>query len=130
MARFRRGLISEGPLDKELTSLRRERAAVRSQLRFAERAAGTRRSARERLNEAVSTLARIREAAAIATPEDRQGIARTMIDPGGVTLRDGAIYVDLFVPRPASTHSNGHVLVSVGDFSDVHESRLRIRLVA
>lgn len=125
LVRFRRGTIAEAELDQELAGLNRERAAVRRQLVAAERARGAVAGDQERLTGATTIVAALRARMAAATPEERREIATTLIDPGGVSFTGRGLRIELFVERPAGTS-----IVDAASCSDVHESRLRIQVVA
>lgn len=127
LLRFRRGTVTERELDAELASVNRERAAVRAQLATAERARGSVATARERLSEATAMVEALRSRMATATPEERRAIATTLIDPGGVTFVGLALRIEMFVDRPTASRP---AFVDAASCSDVHESRLRIRVVA
>lgn len=126
LVRFRRGALGEVELDAELAGINRERAAVRRQLEAAERARGAAAGVGERLSEATAIVAALRAQMAVATPEERRAIAVALIDPGGVTFAAGGrLRIELFIERPATGS-----LVDAASCSDVHENRLRIRVVA
>jgi DNA invertase Pin-like site-specific DNA recombinase len=105
MARFRRGLVSEGALDAELAAIGRERAAVRDQLATAERALGATASAQDRLRAAGDALAQLRDALPLATPEQRRALLRELAHDGGVVIDDGRARLDLRLLRPAEATS-------------------------
>jgi site-specific DNA recombinase len=130
MARFRRGLISEAGLDAELAALRRERTAASAQLRTATRARGQAIGAQGRIQAASVAIGELRAALAVADAEDRRAIVRLLVEQGGVTVADGAITVDLWVPRGASARNHSAAVVGGSSYSDDHESRLKIRVVA
>lgn len=127
LERFRRGLVTEAMLDKELAALRRERAAVRAQLQAAEKARGQTINAQARLGEASATIQRLRAA---ASPEERREIALTLLDPGGVVIFPDEIRLELLVERPASSRADSSAMVAAELCSDAPESHLRIRVLA
>jgi site-specific DNA recombinase len=124
LVRFRRGVISEAELDRELAAANRERTAVRAQLAAAERVRGSIAGARERMLEATAIVEQLRERMAVASPQERRAIAVTLIDPGGVTFAGQALRIEMFVERPEGA------FVDAASCSSVHENRLRIRVVA
>ena len=132
LAAFRRGLVSEAARDAELVAIRRERAALRAQLRTAEGAAGQRKSARARAEDALAAIGTLRAAVAVAAAADRRSILRLLVDPGGIVFDGTDARVTLFVPRATFEHSTGSkgALVAGSRSSVDHESFLRIRLVA
>lgn len=79
LARFRRGVISEGALDAELAALGRERDAVRAQLATAERAHAAAADTAGRARAAQAAIADPLGAIAAAEPADRQRIVRLLI---------------------------------------------------
>lgn len=130
LARFRRGLLTDDELDQELAAVRRERAAVAAQLRFAEGARGSAISAQARLRDATATMEALAAAAARATPEERREIIQTVIDPGGVVVHGAELHVELWIARPAAVEAPRAALVPISPSADEHESYLRIRAVA
>ena len=136
MARFRRELISEGGLDLELEALNRERAGVRAQLSTAESARGAAMTGAERVRAAGEALEGLRAAMAVANPQDRWDLVRTLVDPGEVTFDGDRVRITLFVPRAAEATSRGVELGAVlalakrSDWRTHAEAKLRIRLVA
>jgi site-specific DNA recombinase len=123
LARFRRGLLSDDELDQELAAVRRERAAVAAQLRFAESARGSVATAQARLLEATGALDAMLAAAAEATPEERRGLVLAVVDPGGIVCHGQDLHVELWIERPAAS------LVTAARSVGEHESFLRIRTV-
>lgn len=99
LARFRRDAISPAALDAELEALRRERTAVLSQLATAEQAARAAPESHE--PDATAWLTRLRQLAANASPEERQGVIRAIVPPRGVTLVDGVARLTLLIRRGA-----------------------------
>lgn len=129
LLRFRRGTITEVELDAEIAAINRERAAVRRQLETASHALAGAAGSRERLDEATAIVAALRARMAAATPEERREIAVTLIDPGGVTFKTGGgMAMELFIERPPGAAAPS--IVDAASCSDVHQNRLRIRLVA
>jgi len=86
LARFRRGLVSEGAMDGELTASKREREMVERQLDGARRALAdvARTSADTAALEA--TLAELRTRLAVATQEEKRDIVRLLVEPGDIVL--------------------------------------------
>lgn len=118
MARFRRGMISPGALDKELEALGRERKAVRDQLATAERAVGANESARVRLAAASATVERLRGALPKASPEQRRALLRELVGPGGAQIRDRQVHLELRVIRPVARTSSRTGPIGVVTASD------------
>jgi hypothetical protein len=133
MARFRRGLISEAALDTELVAIRRERSQANEQVKSATRARGQASSAQARLQAASLAIGDLRAALAAADPEERRAIVMTVVDPGGVQVVGAEIRVDLWIARGVTARGStgsASALAVVAHYSDDHESRLKVRVVA
>lgn len=133
LARYRRGLISQGAIDAELAALERERSAVRDQLATAQRAIGASESARVRLRAVGDELQRLRGALGKTTPEQRRALLRELVGPGGVQILDGQAHVELLVLRRAKGRAgrSGPIGVVRGPgYREPREVLELIRLVA
>ena len=141
MARFRRGLVSEGALDTELAALARERAMVRDQLATAERGVWAAQSAKARLEAARDVVAQLRAAMPHAGLEDRRALLRELARDGGVSIKNGRARLDLRILRSGKAASRGEgdaaaaiALVDARSYRKRHETisaaTLRIRVVA
>lgn len=131
LARFRRGAIGETAMDKELVSLNRERKMLQEQISSAERARGATVRATRRLQDAEAIVARLREKLTTATQEERRDIMASLIEPGGAVFLRGQVRIEFWVERPEVTAENLDVAIATGrDWSNRHESELRIRVVA
>lgn len=142
MARFRRGQVTEGALDRELAALGRERKAVRQQLVTAERALAAHQSASSRTMAAREAVARLSAALPSATPEQRRALLRELASDGAVVVTDGRVRLDLRLIRAAEGASldepgerRGRIgLVPQRSYRTEHGAvstvGLRIRLVA
>lgn len=131
VARFRRGLVSEGTLDHELAGITRERKAVRAQLETTERALAGATAA------AGGALAQLRAALPHATAEDRRELLRELALDGGVVVTNGRVRLDLRLLRPGGGESGGEpgdsspvAPLRAADCRTQHGASLRLRLVA
>lgn len=98
LARFRRGAISENAMDAELRALKRERDAVDSQVKAANRAQNIATGSQERLEAGAALLGRLRERLAVSEPAARREVFRTLVN--SVVFRDGKVILELLIPRP------------------------------
>jgi site-specific DNA recombinase len=135
MARFRRGLVTDESLDRELAAITRERKMVREQLATAERAIGSAQSTQDRMRLATDTLTELRAALPLATPELRRELLRELACEQGVVLVDGRARLDLWLLRRSAPASESPIVSVVGpDYRTQHEKisgvRLRVRRVA
>jgi site-specific DNA recombinase len=102
LARFRRGIVSNAALDKELTALNRERAAIRAQLATAERALHA--TPRPTENTAADWLAALRTLAeeATASPLARYQLVQAIVSKGGAVVHGPRVTLDLAIDSPRS----------------------------
>lgn len=133
LAKARRGLISDGALDKELQAIARERNMLRRQLATAERAAAT--------AQRTVTVAQVRAALKLlaitdaATLDERRALAERLIPVGGAVFVDGKIKLSLTVASLAgatqtTTQSQAIDLALGSAYKTQHETQQRLRIVA
>jgi len=104
LERFRRGLITESILDKELIRFSTDRAAAKEALDAA-KAASKERACREQGAKALSAAVDdLREKLRFATPEDRRDIFRAIVakDESAVKIGPSRIEARLLLASPAS----------------------------
>lgn len=129
LERNRKGLVSDAAMDKELAANRRDRDRIRAQLATAERAQSAALGTQTRLDDAMATLAELREALTDAPFSVRRALVKLLVPDGGITLDGDAIRITMLVPK--SSEARGRLgLVAQAESRVLHESYLRIRMVA
>lgn len=130
-ARFRRGLISEAVLDRELAAAARDRAAIAAQLETARRAAGAHDEPVESVDEWVAAL---RALAVTARPEDRRRIVTALVRRGAAVFAGGGVEIDLEIAEPQEAGDAAPVSVVSAGYRTQHgaigRNPLKLRLVA
>jgi DNA invertase Pin-like site-specific DNA recombinase len=130
LGRYRRGLLTEDELDRELGAVTREASAVRVQLAAAERAVAARSTAKQRLCAAHALVEGLKQRMSAATPEQRRDIVRTLIDPGDIVFGAAELRITVAFLRVDGASASGVSSVSGLRRETGHERQVRIQMVA
>jgi site-specific DNA recombinase len=129
LARYRRRLISQTAMDRELTALGKERRALERQIEAARAASQRSARAASAVDEVRETLARAAEGLAAATAEERAALVKSIVAPGGAVVGD-TIKLTLRIPPPGQRGAASGAQGATAACSSTTRERLEFRIIA